>query len=419
MKLISVDTFRAAARQDKPSSDAVFRVSAVEPKAVGEGTRKFRFCFSDQSVDRMGDRIMADGWDVNQFAKNPVALFAHDSSAPPIGRASNVLVEDTRLMGDIEFMSADIYPFAETIFRMVQEKYLNAVSVGFLPRDYKWADEDDDGREWGIDFIQQELVEISIVPVPANANALIDARAKGIDTRPLVEWAEKALDGGGKVIIPRAELERLRKAAKEPAVASARTRRVRRDDTPMSETDPAGGGATVGNCGRPVGEECGMKDVAECSIHGQGEVGVGDEDAEKRLKALVQREIAAAIKATVGPAVTAAVTAALKSAPKPRRRADGDDGAGGGGTEEGDSRPDLSEDHEKCIRMAHMHMKAMGDALDIASDHYDTAMDHLQSVKDALDATPPDDDGLAAGEDPEDKAAKLKRLAAIRARNKV
>ncbi len=177
-EFVDQDRFRAAVRSGRSAGLGVERAGRVL-RAPTDDSRVVRFVFSDGSVDRMGDRIDPNGWQTADYMRNAVALFAHDSSAPPIGRTIAVWSDGQRLMGDIEFMSADVYPFAETIFRMVQEKYLNAVSVGFIPTEYKWAD-DEDGREWGINFLRQELVEISIVPVPANANALIDARAKGI-----------------------------------------------------------------------------------------------------------------------------------------------------------------------------------------------------------------------------------------------
>ena len=386
-----------------PAETGLFRASTGEVKAVDGTPRTFRFCFSDGNVDRIGDTINPAGWDLHDFEKNPVALWAHDSSSPPIGRAKNLMVENDRLMGDIEFAPADIYPFAETIYRMVAGGWLNAVSVGFLPTDYDWADDED--REWGIDFLRQQLLEISVVPVPALPSALIDARAKGIDTRPILEWAERTLDGGGKIIIPKAELERLRKAAKEPTMArTMRVPRLRSDDG-MSETDPAAAGACVGNCGRPIDQECGMKNVAECAIHGQGEVGLDDGTDDKKLAALIAKT------------VRTEVTKALKGLTKPRRRSEGESTPGEDENPEGEGRPDLSPDAEKCIRMAHLHMKAMGDALDVADDHYERAMDNLELVKEALDATPPSDDGLGEGSDPEaEKAARLARARSLRAR---
>lgn len=211
-KLIDLATFRAEARTGKRPEAGVFRMSMGDP--VDVGGRKVRFCFSDGSVDRAGDTINPDGWDTTSFMQNPVALWAHNSWEPPIGRGGNLGVESERLMGDIEFASADVYPFAETIYRLVMGKYIRAVSVGFLP--LEWSFVEDKARGFGIDFKRQELLEISVVPVPCNANALAEARSKGIDTDPLKAWAERVLDQGGSVLIPRRILEETFRQAKTP-----------------------------------------------------------------------------------------------------------------------------------------------------------------------------------------------------------
>jgi hypothetical protein len=57
----------------------------------------------------------------------------------------------------------------------VCEGFIKAGSVGFIPVEWKFAD--DKARPMGIDFKRQSLLEFSIVPVPANANALIEARS--------------------------------------------------------------------------------------------------------------------------------------------------------------------------------------------------------------------------------------------------
>jgi HK97 family phage prohead protease len=176
-KLFDQSEFHRLAERGE-ASGGVIRASVGQPEIVSESQHLVRFCFSDSSVDRMGDSIDAAGWNLTSFLKNPVALFGHDSSAPPIGRARDVRVENDRLMGTIEFMSADLYPFADEIFRMVREKYLRAVSVGFLPLEWRWADGAD--RRGGIDFEKQELLEISVVPIPANANALVQASGRGL-----------------------------------------------------------------------------------------------------------------------------------------------------------------------------------------------------------------------------------------------
>jgi hypothetical protein len=64
---------------------------------------------------------------------------------------------------------------AEQVWRMVQDKILNAVSVGFLPRTIRH--EMRDGKEVYV-LADNELHEISVVPIPANPEALAKMKAK-------------------------------------------------------------------------------------------------------------------------------------------------------------------------------------------------------------------------------------------------
>jgi HK97 family phage prohead protease len=214
-KLITVDDFRVFAQTGTRPEGTVVRLAAADPQAVAESERKLRFVFSDGTVDRAGDSIDPEGWQCDNFMANPVALWAHDSYSPPIGRASNVGPVGGKLMGDIEFMPADISPFADSIYRMVKGGFVKAVSVGFLPLEWKFVQDND--RPYGINFSKQELLEISVCPVPCNPNALHEAKSAGIDTGPLMRWAEQLLDAGGRdVRVPRELLEETFRQAKTP-----------------------------------------------------------------------------------------------------------------------------------------------------------------------------------------------------------
>lgn len=213
-KLLTVDEFRTSAKDGAKPDGTVVRLAVADPEVGTEESRKIRFVFSDGSIDRAGDSIDPAGWQTETFVKNPVALWAHDSFSPPIGRASGVGPFGSKLMGDIEFMSADISPFADSIYRMIKAGYVKAVSVGFIP--LSWCFSKDKDRPYGIDFTKQELLEISVCPVPCNPNALQEAKAEGIDTGPLREWAERLLDGGGSVMVPRGLLEETFRQAKTP-----------------------------------------------------------------------------------------------------------------------------------------------------------------------------------------------------------
>lgn len=213
-KLLTVDEFRASAKDGARPNGTVLRLAVAEPEVAAD-SRKVRFVFSDGTVDRAGDSIDPTGWKIDAFLDNPVALWAHDSYSPPIGRASNVGPSGNRLMGDIEFMAADISAFADSIFRMVKAGFVKAVSVGFLPLEWNFVQ--DSGRPFGINFSKQELVEISLCPVPCNPNALQEAKAQGIDMAPLREWASRVLDeGGNSILVPRGFLEDTFRQAKTP-----------------------------------------------------------------------------------------------------------------------------------------------------------------------------------------------------------
>lgn len=220
-KLFTTDEFRGAARDGVTPDGSVIRLApSVEPKLVDEAKRKIRFVFSDGAIDRAGDSIDADGWVIDSYLKNPVVPWAHDTFSPPIGRSSELTSDGNRLTGVVEFAPPDVNAFADTIFRMVKAGYINAGSVGFLP--IEWSFSNDKGRPFGIDFTKQELLEFSICPVPCNPNALAEARSKGIDTEPLRLWAERVLDTGASVLVPRDLLEETFRQAKTPRTVRQR-----------------------------------------------------------------------------------------------------------------------------------------------------------------------------------------------------
>jgi len=379
--LLTIEQFRAAAKRKLPVEGGVFRLATDDSVPVANAQRTRRFCFSDQSVDRMGDTIAADGWETEDFDANPVALWAHDSSSPPIGRASNLAVEGKRFMGDIEFAPPETYAFAETIYQLLCGRFLRAVSVGFLPLEYSFVDADPD-RRWGIDFKRQTLLEISVCPVPANPNALSEARSKGIDTRPLAEWAERALADAGHVMVPRAELDRLRKAAQEPKLMKKPTPRR----AGASEDDPTAGGALVGTCGRKKADACGMQDPGDCSVHAATSADEPQPD-EKEMRALLTRLLGLI-------------------------REPGDDGD--------DRVAPLA--HEDSIRMAHKCLRTGKAFMAEGMIHHAKGMSLLDDVVDALNA----DEGTSPSPDPDaddgresEKAAQLARAEELRRKHAV
>lgn len=209
--------FRENASKGVIDIDATLNKNFVcdEVKAIDEERRQIKFVISTKAVDRMGDTVDPDGWDLSQYKKNPTVLFAHDSRSLPIAKATDIRVEDGVLKSTAEFATRDMNEFADSVYKMYLGGFMRAVSVGFRPTDFKFA-EDDDDRPYGIDFKKQELLEFSAVPIPANPEALIDAKSAGIDLLPLKGWAEKILDEWSEhkdLALPRKTIEDIRKQA--------------------------------------------------------------------------------------------------------------------------------------------------------------------------------------------------------------
>jgi hypothetical protein len=151
--------FRELAAAGDTAGAGVEHLGSVA-RATDDGSRTVRFVLSDGSIDRMGDSIDPYGWELTAFRTNPVVLFAHLSSEPPVGRMVRTFVANGRLMGDVQFASADVYPFADQIYKLVVNGFIRACSVGFLPIEWEFSDDGD--RQFGIDFKRQELLELSI-----------------------------------------------------------------------------------------------------------------------------------------------------------------------------------------------------------------------------------------------------------------
>lgn len=168
---------------DKP----VHKSFPTHAKAADQG-RLIDFTITTGGVDRDNDTVDPAGWDLKNYQANPVVLFAHDYAALPVGKALSVTMGGDKLSATVEFPVKGMYPFADTVYDMVKAGFLNATSVGFKPSEYT-INED----RHGLDFKAQELLEFSIVPIPSNPQALVEARSAGIDLKPLIAWAKSIL----------------------------------------------------------------------------------------------------------------------------------------------------------------------------------------------------------------------------------
>lgn len=164
----------------QPEVGALVRRALVpEMRGVDESKRTITFTASDESVDRYGDILRVSGWKFSNYLRNPVVLWAHKSGDPPVGKCVEIHTESNppALVQTVEF--AD-HPFAETVRKLYADKFLRAVSVGFMPLEPPKRITDLEGNgTGGYEFTSMDLLELSCVPVPANPEALARCVEKG------------------------------------------------------------------------------------------------------------------------------------------------------------------------------------------------------------------------------------------------
>ena len=114
--------------------------------------------------NRMQEVCSAVALDIAGYQKNPVVLYAHDWHGLPVGKVPKIWADREQLLFETEFAPHDQ---AQLVKQLYQQGFLNAFSIGFQIKATEWDGELDVNR-----ITSAELLEISCVPVPADAGAL-------------------------------------------------------------------------------------------------------------------------------------------------------------------------------------------------------------------------------------------------------
>ena len=140
-------------------------------KAVGE--RQIRVIVSTADVDRAGDIIDPNGIDFTAYRKNPVVLYQHEHDEP-IARSIEIGVVNGRVEALVQFPDEGKAEKSDEVYNLIKAGVLNAVSIGFIPHESISLDPKD---SWGPKrYTKCEMLEVSVVSVPANSAALIIER---------------------------------------------------------------------------------------------------------------------------------------------------------------------------------------------------------------------------------------------------
>lgn len=122
----------------------------------------FEVVASTSTTDRHGERVRQDGWELDNYRKNPVMLVNHSYRVEAIcGKATLVEVVNDQLIIKGVFAPNEI---GQEMRKLYEAGFLKTVSVGFIVKSRNESDRDE--------ITKQELLECSFVPVPANPEAV-------------------------------------------------------------------------------------------------------------------------------------------------------------------------------------------------------------------------------------------------------
>lgn len=149
--------------------------SFLEIKSVSEEKRIIRGVATTPGVDRVGDIVEPLGI---KF-KNPMPLLWQHDSDKPVGLVRFDKPTKDGVTFEAELPKVDdagaLRERIEEAWQSVKLGLVRAVSIGFRALEYAFMD------EGGIRFVKTEVYELSLVTIPANAQAVITGLGKNMD----------------------------------------------------------------------------------------------------------------------------------------------------------------------------------------------------------------------------------------------
>lgn len=245
LKLFS-DGYNHVMMQRKDIAPALTR-TIIEPVVFDNATASAEFVISTDSPDRDNDIVVPDGClpHLHTYKANPVVLFDHGSridypiamSEVPDTKACTVVVEKNRIRAKAYFHCETLE--SQQCCRLTEKKILRGASIGY--RGIR-AEQIIPGRKSGGNlFTEWELLEWSIVPIPANQDALriaLSAKWEGKAlAEPIARKFKSLLLPSKKLIFPvRVQLASKRMKAMPDEIVEQTTEEIAEE----SSTLPAG-----------------------------------------------------------------------------------------------------------------------------------------------------------------------------------
>lgn len=179
------------------------QIDHLELRTIDEEQRMVEFVASTGAVDTYGTVLPPDLWDLSRYARNGVVGYQHDiyySDDPDnvIGRGE-AYTANGELLIRIFFEPAELNPKADKVYRKVLFGSINAVSVGFRATAPGHWGRKADGEDPDVYYYNgQELMEVSVVNVPSNPDAVKRSAAEELARYERQEETKQSEEEGVK-----------------------------------------------------------------------------------------------------------------------------------------------------------------------------------------------------------------------------
>ncbi len=167
----------------------VYKFFKTKATSIDEAAKTIQFVISDDKPDRMGEIVDQSSWDLRSYEQNPIVLWGHDPSEPEnvLGQGASISqsFDGSQTLATLS-LDDDINPKAALVWKQLLKGTLRCVSVGFIPHSEEMRND--------VPVLKDnELLEISIVPIPANPRAIALAYKAGEISQKDAGWLMESM----------------------------------------------------------------------------------------------------------------------------------------------------------------------------------------------------------------------------------
>ncbi len=211
-KLFSAEEIQSLAKLLLKDEVKTMMTSTKSFKEEPEKYGAFKIIVSTDDMDRVGDIIRVDSWELDNYEKNPIVLLNHDYDDLPIGITTKISIQGNKIIAEGYFAPEEANPKAQQVRKLYDLGMISAASVGFIPKQFDAANPQI--------ITRSELLEWSFVTVPCNPNAVSmrQLKEKGISDAVIAEFKlekvvseEKSEEAVEKQEVKPENVERLKK----------------------------------------------------------------------------------------------------------------------------------------------------------------------------------------------------------------